>query len=559
MADRILSGALHYFRVLPQQWPHRLGMLRAMGLNTVETYVPWNLHEPRRGEFERMSELGDFLDAANAAGLQVIVRPGPYICAEWDNGGLPTWLGHSVRCSDPGYLVAVDSWFDVLIPQIAARQITGGGNVILVQVENEYGAYGTDPVYLNHLVDGLRGRGIDVPLFTSDQPNDEALSGGSIPGVWSTVNFGRNPEPGFETLRRHRPDDELFCMEFWCGWFDHWGRDHVARDATDAADTLRRILAAGAHVNIYMAHGGTNFGAWSGANRMGNNLVDDYRPTITSYDYGAPIAEDGSATEKFTLMRDVLTGYATEIPDPPQSAPRLAPATITPTAAVRLFDTLTGDPAESATPPTFEELDLTHGLVLYRARIPGPRSDARLRVDGLADRAHLFVDGTQVAVLDDKHNEASVPGGIRIDLLVESMGRTNYGPMVGERKGITGSVRHGLPFVHGWQAYPVELTIADLDWTARPSSDLPAGGPVYHRAYLDIDEPGDGFLALPGWMKGYVWVNGFCLGRYWNVGPQHDLYLPWPLLRSGLNEIVVLELDGVTDSAIVITPHRVSR
>jgi beta-galactosidase len=557
MADRILSGAVHYFRVLPPHWPHRLGMLRAMGLNTVETYVPWNLHEPRPGTFERLDDLDGFLDAAAAAGLRAIVRPGPYICAEWDNGGLPIWLSGPLRCSDPSYLAAVDSWFDVLIPRIAARQVTRGGNVIMVQVENEYGAYGDDQAYLQHLADGLRARGIDVPLFTSDQPKDEALSGGSIPGVRCTVNFGKDPESAFETLSRHRPDDPPFCMEFWCGWFEHWGHHRATRDPATVADTLRRILEAGADVNIYMAHGGTNFGTWSGANRMGHNLTDDYQATVTSYDYDAPIAEDGSPTEKFWRMRDVLAAYTDDIPDLPPAAARLPRAEIRPDRSMRLFDTITAGPVCAATPPTFEDLHLTHGLVLYRTNIPAPRDPAPLAIDGLADRAHLFIDGDFRAVLDATADTVEVPGGVRVDLLVESMGRTNYGPMVGERKGITGSVRHGLPFLHGWQAYPIELN-SEIDWAAASNPDAPRGGPIYHCASLDVADPGDGFLTLPGWTKGYVWVNGFCLGRYWNVGPQHELYLPWSLLRTGSNEIVVLELDRVTDTTIVVTPNRPS-
>jgi beta-galactosidase len=218
---RVLSGALHYFRVHPEQWKHRLAMVHAMGLNTVETYVPWNLHEPRPGDFRRLDDLGAFLDAAAAEGLLAIVRPGPYICAEWDNGGLPSWLTGVIRASDPGYLAHVDRYFDRLIPQVAERQVTRGGNVIMVQVENEYGSYGSDHAYLRHLADGLISRGIEVPLFTSDGPADHRLTGGTIDGVPATVNFGSDPEQAFATLRAHRPDDPLFCMEFWCGWFDH--------------------------------------------------------------------------------------------------------------------------------------------------------------------------------------------------------------------------------------------------------------------------------------------------------------------------------------------------
>lgn len=246
---RLLSGALHYFRVHEEQWGHRLAMLRAMGLNCVETYVPWNLHEPRPGELRDVGALGRFLDAVREAGLWAIVRPGPYICAEWENGGLPHWLtgplGSRVRTRDGEFLAAVDRWFAALLPQVVERQYDRGGPVIMVQVENEYGSYGSDQVYLARLADGLRGLGVTAALFTSDGPDDHMLTGGSVPGVLATANFGSNARGGFETLRRHRPKGPLMCMEFWCGWFDHWGADHVVRDAEARRRLCGRSWSAG--------------------------------------------------------------------------------------------------------------------------------------------------------------------------------------------------------------------------------------------------------------------------------------------------------------------------
>lgn len=548
LEHRVLSGAFHYFRVRPEQWRHRLRMLRAMGLNTVETYVPWNLHEPHPGEFAQLEQVTEFLSAAAEEGLDAIVRPGPYICAEWDNGGLPAWLtgqpGIRLRCMDERYLAAVDAWFDRLIPLIAEHQITHGGNVVMVQVENEYGSYGSDFQYLRHLADGLVRRGIDIPLFTSDGPADHMLTNGTIPGILATVNFGSDPSLNFATFRRYRDKDPLFCMEFWCGWFDHWGNEHVTRDPADAADTLARILEAGASVNIYMAHGGTNFGTWAGANRPGDFHLGSLKADITSYDYDAPIDERGGPTEKFWLFREVLSHYHTPIEVPPLP-PLLEPCGVELTETLRLFDVLeTVTPVKSAHPLSFEELELSHGLVLYRTGIPGPRAEYQLAIDGLADRAQVFVEGQQVAVLDETNAavDVAVPGEwARIDLLVESMGRVNYGPKVGERKGITGAVRHDQMFVHGFLSYPMRLdTIEDLPWGATGSQI----GPVFSRGSLELDEPRDTFISIPGGTKGYVWVNGFLLGRYWNIGPQHSLYLPWPLLRQGRNEIVVLDLDG---------------
>ncbi|GAA3606715.1 beta-galactosidase [Nonomuraea rosea] len=544
---RVLSGALHYFRVRPEQWRHRLRMLRAMGLNTVETYVPWNLHEPRQGGFHRMPELGGFLDAAAQEGLLAIVRPGPYICAEWDNGGLPAWLSGRIRTSDPEYLAHVDRWFDRLIPQIAERQVTRDGNVIMVQVENEYGSYGTDQAYLRHLADGLRARGVEVPLCTSDGPADWYLTGGTLPGVLATVNFGSDPERAFETLRAHRPGGPLFCMEFWCGWFDHWGQERVLRDAEDAAGTLERLLAAGASVNLYMAHGGTNFGCSAGANLSGDLADGPYRATVTSYDYDAPIDERGAPTEKFWRFREVLSRYAGPPPEVPPLPGTLPAATLQPSGSVRLRDALDAialPETHSPHPPAFEDLGLEHGLVLYRMSVPGPREPYRLTLPELRDRAHVFVDGEPAGVFERSVEppEVLVAGPATVEVLVESMGRPNYGPRLGERKGLIGGVLHRLQYLNGVSARAIPLD----DVSKVPFTDEPAAGPqAFFRFGLEVAEPADAYLALPGWGKGYVWVNGFCLGRYWDRGPQRTLYLPWPLLRAGANEIVVLELDRV--------------
>lgn len=561
---RILSGALHYFRVLPEQWPHRLGMLRALGLNTVETYVPWNFHERRPGEYDftGMADVEAFLRAAAEAGLYAIVRPSPYICAEWENGGLPWWLltdrALRLRCSDSRYLAHVDRWYDALIPRLAAHQITRGGNVLMMQVENEYGSYGSDTAYLRYLADGLRARGIGVPLFTSDGPEDFMLQGGTLPGVPATVNFGSRPEDAFAGLRRHRPGDPAMCMEFWCGWFDHWGERHTVRDPADAADALERTLALGASVNLYMAHGGTNFGTWAGANRGGTAHDGVHQPTVTSYDYDAPIDERGAPTPKFWAFREVLARYAGQagLPGPAEVEPLpppLDPVAVPVDAWVPLLDALPlfgTDEVRSPVPPSFEDLGVGHGLVRYRGRLPGPRPPRPLTLAGLGDRAHVHVDGERVATVardDGRPPEIAVPaGGATLDVLVESMGRANYGPALGERKGLDG-VRHGSQYVHGWRALPVPLDgpLPDLPWGRA------AAGAGFHRARLDVAEPRDGFLALPGWTKGYVWVNGFCLGRHWDRGPQRTLYLPWPLLRAGRNEIVVLELDGRAPDAVI--------
>lgn len=546
---RLLSGALHYFRVHEAQWGHRLAMLRAMGLNCVETYVPWNLHERRPGEFRDVGALGRFLDAAREAGLWAIVRPGPYICAEWENGGLPHWLQGRARTSDEVYLGQVERWFGRLLPQVVERQIDRGGPVLMVQVENEYGSYGSDAGYLRRLAELLRAQGVTVPLVTSDGPEEHMLTGGSVPGVLATVNFGSGAREAFEALRRYRPRGPLMCMEFWCGWFDHWGGEHMVRDAEDAAATLREILECGASVNLYMAHGGTNFAGWAGANRGGGALHEGpLEPDVTSYDYDAPIDEYGRPTEKFRRFREVLAEYG-PVPEPPPAPARLAAeAEVAPTGWAALGAVLEergGPVAEGPDPATFEELDVDRGLVRYEVTVPGPRQPYPLIARGLRDLAVVYVDGERAGVLteDDVQLKEPVAGPARVELWVESLGRVNYGPRSGEAKGITGGLLHERQFLHGVRARGLRLdaldSVAGIGFGHLPGD----GSPGLYRGEVSVRGAGDAVLELPGWTRGFVWVNGFNLGRYWSVGPQRSLYVPGPVLREGGNEVWVLELE----------------
>ncbi|MFD7323525.1 beta-galactosidase family protein [Streptomyces sp. NPDC059875] len=554
---RLLSGALHYFRVHEDQWGHRLGMLRAMGLTCVETYVPWNLHEPEPGRYRDVAALGRFLDAVAAAGMWAIVRPGPYICAEWENGGLPHWLtgplGRRVRTEDAQYLAHVDRWFRTLLPQVVERQIDRGGPVIMVQVENEYGSYGSDQGYLRRVADLLLDCGVEVPLFTSDGPEDHMLTGGSVPGVLATANFGSGAREAFAALRRHQPSGPLMCMEFWCGWFDHWGREHSVRDAADAAATLREILECGASVNVYMAHGGSNFAGWAGANRAGELHEGELQPTVTSYDYDAPVDEAGLPTEKYWRFREVLAEYAEgplpQVPEPPRriAAPvEAAPVEWAPLAEV--LEVLGDEESETPLPPTFEELGVDRGLVRYRLEVPGPRQPYPLSVTGLRDRAVVYADGVRAGVLtsEDAVLPEPVAGPAVVELWVESLGRVNYGPRQAEPKGITGGIRHERQYVHGVRARGLRLDAFDAGAVAKVPFRPVASEvlPGLFRAVVEVAGPGDAALSLPGGTRGFVWVNGFCLGRYWDEGPQESLFVPGPVLREGGNEVWVLELEG---------------
>ncbi|MFJ3085697.1 beta-galactosidase family protein [Streptomyces sp. NPDC086838] len=566
---RLLSGALHYFRVHEGQWDHRLAMLRAMGLNCVETYVPWNLHEPRPGGFRDVGALGRFLDAAHRAGLWAIVRPGPYICAEWENGGLPAWVtgrfGRRVRTRDAGYVDAVRAWFAQLLPQVVARQVDRGGPVIMVQAENEYGSYGTDAVYLGQLADLLTGAGVVVPLFTSDGPEDHMLTGGSVPGLLATANFGSGAGEAFRVLRRHQASGPLMCMEFWCGWFEHWGAPPVVRDPAQAAGALAEILECGASVNVYMAHGGTNFGGWAGANRSGPLQDQGLLPTVTSYDYDAPVDEYGRATEKFRLFREVLAGYADgPLPALPPEPVGLAPvrAELTEWAPLPAVLDALGDEetAESGVPPTFEELGVDRGLVRYRVAVPGPRRPYALGVSGLRDRAVVYVDGVRRGVLSEESAalEEPVAGPADVELWVESLGRVNYGPRLGEPKGITGGVLHERQYLHGVRARALRLDAFDEPGAVAGVPFVPVGGAggagLYRGTFEAVAGADHAGLELPGWTRGFVWVNGFCLGRYWSAGPQHTLYVPGPVLRDGVNEVWVLETEGAGAPFVELGP-----
>ncbi len=562
---RILSGAMHYFRVLPASWRDRLEKMRAFGLNTVETYVAWNLHEPRPAEyhFDGRLDVVEFIRQAGEAGLKVIVRPGPYICSEWDFGGLPAWLlkdpHMQIRCSYAPYLAAVDRYFAELLPRLQPLLASQGGPVIAMQVENEYGSYGNDKAYLRHLVDCLRGHGMDALLFTSDGPNDTCLQGGTLPDLLKTVNFAFEAPEALAKLRQYQPSGPLMVTEFWSGWFDHWGEQHhIMADSSDSLDrsvqTLDDILAAGASLNFYMFHGGTNFGFMNGANQF----TGMYQADVTSYDYAAPLDEAGDPAPRYAAYRKVLEKHL-GLPPAPPPAPALKAryGTVPLTGYAALFESLDvlSRGQTCLTPPSLEMLDQDYGFMLYRTHISGPRPETILQVRQLHDRASLFAGGQFLGVLEretgDEFTSLEVPDqGVRLDILVENLGRNNFGAM--DRKGILDGVTFGSQFLFGWEVFPLPLDdLSGLQFVPLAQAEPRQNFPAFYRGVFQVSgAPLDTFVALPGWTKGVVWVNGFNLGRYWSRGPQKALYLPAALLRPGENELVVFELHAAGRPAL---------
>ena len=552
---RILAGAMHYWRVLPEQWEDRMAKMRLMGLNALETYVAWNLHEPKPGEFDFSGglDLPRYVELAARHGLKVIVRPGPYICSEWEFGGLPAWLlkdgNMRVRCCYQPYLDAVERFFDALLPPLVGLQISRGGPIIAMQVENEYGSYGNDGEYLKHVEDGMLARGIDCLLFTSDGATDWMLQGGTLPHVLKTANFGSRAEGQFAKLREYQPEGPLMCMEFWNGWFDHWGEEHHTRAPEDAAQALDEILSAGASVNFYMFHGGTNFGFMSGANAR-----EGYEPTVTSYDYDSALDECGDITPKFLAFREVMRQHVT-VPDArlPEPCPKATYGAVALPESAALMDSLDvlSAPVRCATPVPMEQVDQNYGFILYRTRVTGPRGAMPLILRELHDRALVFVDGEHRATVyrndAGKAMDLAVPPeGLTLEILVENMGRINYGPDLHDRKGITDCVMHGQQLLFGWDVFPLPLD----DLSGLRFAAVATAGPAFRRGTFDVGEAKDTFLAMDGWTKGVVWINGFNLGRYWDIGPTKTLYVPAPLLCEGQNELVVLELHGTSTGVV---------
>ena len=557
---QIISGAIHYFRIVPEYWQDRLEKLKAMGCNTVETYIPWNMHEPKKGEFhfEGMLDIERFVKTAQELGLYVILRPSPYICAEWEFGGLPAWLlaedGMKLRVSYPPFLKHVQDYYDVLLKKIVPYQINYGGPVILMQVENEYGYYANDREYLLAMRDTMQKGGVVVPLVTSDGPFEENLNGGHLEGALPTGNFGSKTEERFEVLKKYTDGGPLMCTEFWVGWFDHWGNGgHMTGNLEESVKDLDKMLELG-HVNIYMFEGGTNFGFMNGS-----NYYDELTPDVTSYDYDALLTEDGQITEKYRRYRDVIAKYR-EIPEVTFTTEikRKAYGTLPVKEKVSLFSVLDdlSAPVESSFPQSMEKLGQNYGYILYHSTLDTEEKLEKLRLWEANDRANIFVDQKPVTTLYDlellkeKELDVTFERGADFDILMENMGRVNFGPrMEHQRKGIGQCVQVNGHMHNHWKQYTLPLdNIEKVDF----SKEYKEGLPGFYRFTVDIDETADTFLDFEGWGKGCVFVNGFNIGRFWEIGPQKRLYIPAPLLKKGENEIIVFETEGKTRDTIVL-------
>lgn len=557
---QVISGSIHYFRVVPEYWKDRLEKLKAMGCNTVETYIPWNLHEPRKGEFhfDGMLDLVRFVMQAQELGLYVILRPSPYICAEWEFGGLPAWLlqedNMRLRAYYEPYLKHVRAYYDVLFPLITPLQITKGGPVILMQVENEYGYFGEDTRYLETMRDMMLERGVEVPLITSDGPYKESLSCGGVKGALPTGNFGSRTKERFEVLSPFVNGGPLMCAEFWVGWFDHWGNGGHMKGNPDSAQDLDAMLAMG-NVNIYMFEGGTNFGFMNGS-----NYYDELTPDVTSYDYDALLTEAGEITQKYKDFQAVIGKYA-DIPAVAFSTEikRRAYGAVSVLEKVGLLESLgdLSEPIVDTFPVCMEKCGQNYGYILYHSGLYREQNIERIRLWGANDRANIMVEQKPLVTLYDREltgeytvqTPVTFETGAPIDILVENMGRVNFGPMMEQqRKGIAGCVQINGHMHYNWTMYPLPLDNIDrIDFSKGYKEGLPA----FYRFELEVDEACDTFLELPDWGKGCVFLNGFNLGRFWEIGPQKRLYVPAPLLKKGINEIIVFETEGKCGQKLV--------
>ena len=573
----IYSGAMHYFRTVPEYWEDRLTKLKAAGFNTVETYVCWNLHEKKPGEFDfsGILDIEKYLEIAQKVGLYAIVRPGPYICAEWDFGGLPAWLlkdkNMQIRCMYPDYLKCVERFYKELLPRLVPHLESHGGNIIAMQVENEYGSYGNDKDYLRYVEKLTRDCGIDCLLFTSDENTNNMISGGSLPDIYKVLNFGSRSRTAFNVLKDFENDGPNMCGEFWCGWFDHWRDKHHTRNSLEIVNEIKGFIDNGASFNIYMFHGGTNFGFTAGAN---HNQGHGYEPTVTSYDYCAMLTEWGDYTPAYHAVRKLLCEkQGIEPPELPESPKLQSIGKVELTETASLFENLDniGKKHHVPVPEGMEYFGQNFGLIYYETTLKGKYNASPMYVKNVHDFAEVYFDGEKKTSIDrtlysvegkttlkdvifkKKKGESSpflmpaLSGERKIGVLVDTMGRVNYGNML-DRKGIS-DIYLGIQRLMNYDVWTLPLDNLDK---LKYSSSVKKEEPVFLRGSFKTDSKADCFIHLDGFNRGCVYINGFNLGRFWKVGPQKSLYIPGTLSKDE-NEIIVFNIGGYSKPTVSIT------
>ncbi|HKZ65521.1 MAG TPA: beta-galactosidase, partial [Chitinophagaceae bacterium] len=549
---QIISGEMHYPRIPREAWRDRMKKAKAMGLNTIGTYVFWNIHEPQQGEydFKGNNDIVAFVKTAQEEGLWVILRPSPYVCAEWEFGGYPYWLqnikGLEVRSKESQYLQAYKNYIIQVGKQLAPLQVNHGGNILMVQIENEYGSYGGDKEYLDINRRMFINAGFNGILYTCDP--EPAINNGHLPGLLPAINAIDNPAKVRELIsQNHNGKGPFFIAEWYPAWFDWWGTKHHTVPAELYSGRLDTVLQAGISINMYMFHGGTTRGFMNGANYNDKN---PYEPQISSYDYDAPLDEAGNVTPKFLKFREAIKKNlpaGEKLPEIPKAKPSIATTPVTFTNTASVFDLLS-KPVSHATPLTFEDLKQAYGYVQYRATVNVNGSSKQLlKIKDLRDYGIVFINGKRAGVLDRRLYQDSLlvdmpQGKVRIDILVENMGRINFGPyLLKNKKGITEKVLLDGKEVKGWEMFSLpfdNINSIKSKTISKPGADVP----VVKRGYFTIDQSADTYLDFSNWGKGVVWVNGHNLGRYWEIGPQQTVYVPVEWLKKGRNEIVVFEL-----------------
>ena len=551
----IKAAEMHYTRIPAEYWEHRIQMCKALGMNTICIYAFWNIHEQKEGvfDFKGQNDIAAFCRLAQKHGMYIMLRPGPYVCSEWEMGGLPWWLlkkkDIKLRTNDAYFLERTKLFMNEIGKELADLQVSRGGNIIMVQVENEYGAYATDKEYIANIRDIVKGAGFtDVPLFQCDWSSTFQRNG--LDDLVWTINFGTgaNIDAQFKKLQEARPNAPLMCSEFWSGWFDHWGRKHETRDAETMVSGIKDMLDRHISFSLYMTHGGTTFGHWGGANSPA------YSAMCSSYDYDAPISEAGWATPKYYKLREMMMQYADSaqvIPDVPAAYPVIEIPEFELKEVAPLFDNLP-EPKLSEDIKPMEQFDQGWGTILYRTSLPEVKEGTTLLIDEVHDWAQVYADGKLLGRLDRRRGQnslvlPSLQKGTRLDILVEAMGRVNFDVAIHDRKGITNKVEllteTDKKELKNWEVYsfPVDYDFAESKKYAEGEK---LDAPAYYRATFELDRVGDVFLDMQTWGKGMVWVNGKAMGRFWKIGPQQTLFMPGCWLKKGKNEIIVLDLLG---------------